>query len=88
MLADAARAFLNQQEAGLRSQLRALLGALEDHLGHPAPLLALTPLTGERWLHSLPANLREDARRILTHFRIYLRESGWLDAALPVNQFD
>ncbi len=65
-----------------------LLYQLDTYLGSPAPLLAYTKLTGEAWLRTLPEEQAQAAATLLSDFRAYLRDEGWLDAARPVNQFD
>ncbi|WP_291426931.1 hypothetical protein [Deinococcus sp.] len=65
-----------------------LLYQLDIYLGSPAPLLAYTKLTGEAWLRTLPHEQTQTATALLSDFRAYLRDEGWLDAARPVNQFD
>ncbi|WP_019584735.1 hypothetical protein [Deinococcus apachensis] len=85
LLEHAAADFLNEvtrQTPWRRARFEALLESLDEFLGAPAPLLAYTQLTGEAWLHSLPA------ADLLTEFRAYLRDWGWLEAARPVNQPD
>jgi hypothetical protein len=49
------------------------------------PLLAYTHLTGEAWLRTLPEPERAEAALLLSDFRAYLRDWGWLDSARPVN---
>ena len=88
LLEDAATEFLNEitrQRPWRRARFEELLDSLDEYLGSPAPLLAYTRLTGESWLRSLPADDREDAAELLTEFRAYLRDWGWLDSARPVN---
>lgn len=92
LLEQAAQGFLDELEqkgqAPERAHFRPLLHSLDEYLGPAAPLLAYTRLTGEAWCKTLPAPDQPDARRLLEEFRDYLRTSGWLDAARPVNQFD
>lgn len=83
----AARAFLETRGAGA-SREAALLAAFEAHLGSPAPLLAYTRLTGEAWRRTLSASEQAEAEALLSTFRAFLREEGWLDAARPVNWLD
>lgn len=88
LLEHAAADFLNEvtrQAPWRRARYEALLEGLDESLGSPAPLLAYTRLTGEAWLRSLPAGDQTDAADLLTEFRAYLRDWGWLDAARPVN---
>ncbi|GGR50445.1 hypothetical protein GCM10008959_09590 [Deinococcus seoulensis] len=66
----------------------ALLTSLDAFLGTDAPLLAYTRLTGEAWKRSLPPTEHTRADALLTHFRAFLRDHGWLDRARPVNQPD
>lgn len=83
--------FLNEvtrQIPWRRARYEALLEALDGFLGGSAPLLAYTRLTGEAWCRSLPESERAVAAELLTTFRAYLREWGWLDSARPVNRLD
>ena len=79
MLRDALRAFQATRPGHTG------LDHFEAFLGAPAPLLAFTPLTGEAWMRSLESAEREASRAELSAFRAFLRDHGWLDAALPVN---
>jgi len=91
LLEHAADDFLNEvtrQTPWRRARYEALLEAFGDFLGSPAPLLAYTRLTGKAWLLTLPLGERAVAAELLTEFRAYLREWGWLDSARPVNQTD
>ena len=83
-LSQAAQAYLGSLTAG-RDRAAALLTALDDYLGAPAPLLAYTKLTGEAWRRTLPASEQATAETLLTDFRAFLRDGGWLDAARAVN---
>ncbi|GAA5512260.1 hypothetical protein Dcar01_00974 [Deinococcus carri] len=88
LLEHAAEEFLNEitrQQPWRRARYEALLESLEESLGHPAPLLAYTRLTGETWRRALPEEDRADAAELLDAFRAYLRDWGWLDHARPVN---
>ena len=91
LLEHAVGDFLNEvtrQTPWRRARYEALLEGLDEYLGSPAPLLAYTRLTGEAWLRSLPAGDQADAAELLTEFRAYLRDWGWLDATRPVNRPD
>lgn len=91
LLEHAADDFLNEitrQTPWRKARYEALLEGLDDFLGAPAPLLAYTRLTGEAWRRSLPADDQTTAAELLTEFRAYLRDWGWLDSARPVNQPD
>ncbi|WP_221089799.1 hypothetical protein [Deinococcus aquaedulcis] len=91
LLEHAADDFLNEvtrQKPWRRARYEDLLSALDTFLGGGAPLLAYTRATGEAWLRALHESEQEDARELLTEFRSYLREWGWLDSARPVNQPD
>ncbi|GBF06417.1 hypothetical protein DAERI_090003 [Deinococcus aerius] len=91
LLEHAVADFLNEvtrQTPWRRARYEALLESLDEFLGAPAPLLAYTRLTGEAWLRSLPAEDQAPAEELLSEFRAYLRDWGWLDAARPVNQPD
>lgn len=88
LLEHAADDFLSEvtrQTPWRRARYEALLESLDEFLGSPAPLLAYTPLTGEAWLRSLVAEEQAHAAELLSEFRAYLRDWGWLDAARPVN---
>ena len=88
LLEHAAADFLNEvtrQTPWRRARYEALLEALDSFLGRPAPLLAYTRLTGEAWCRSLPEAEQAVAAELLSEFRTYLREWGWLDSARPVN---
>ncbi|AAF11142.1 hypothetical protein [Deinococcus radiodurans] len=84
-LSQAAQAYLEGCPAAQRDRAAALLTALEDYLGAPAPLLAYTKLTGEAWQRTLPASEQTAAAALLADFRAFLRDGGWLDAARAVN---
>ncbi|MBZ9749436.1 hypothetical protein K7W42_01030 [Deinococcus sp. HMF7604] len=91
LLEHAAADFLveiTREKPWRRARYEDLLDTLETYLGRPAPLLAYTRATGEAWLRALHESEREDARDLLTEFRAYLRDWGWLDLARPVNQLD
>lgn len=88
LLEHAAEDFLSEvtrQTPWRRARYEELLGSLDAFLGAPAPLLAYTRLTGEQWCRSLPSPDREEAADLLTEFRAYLREWGWLEHLHPVN---
>lgn len=84
---QAAQAFLETRGAGSEREA-ALLAAFEEHLGPPAPLLAYTRPTAEAWRRTLPDAEQAEAGALLTAFRAFLRDGGWLDAARPVNWLD
>ena len=84
-LEQATRAYLEVCPAGQRGRSGELLTALDAYLGAPAPLLAYTKLTGEAWRRTLPAAEQEEAGALLSDFRAFLRDGGWLDAARAVN---
>ncbi|THF70641.1 hypothetical protein E7T06_06880 [Deinococcus sp. Arct2-2] len=95
LLSDAADAFLHVPPLHSlvdRTRRGALLVAFERFLGaglsESVPLLAYTRLTGEAWLHTLAEAERAEAAVLLTDFRAYLRDWGWLDSARPVNLLD
>lgn len=88
LLNDAADAYVQGAEPNLQDHLRAMLSDFDAFLGTPAPLLAYTPLTGDAWLRTLPEHEQRGARLLLSAFRAFLRDGGWLDAARPVNEFD
>ena len=91
LLEHAAADYLNElarQRPWTRARAEELLERLDTHLGEPAPLLAYTRLTGEAWLRTLPEHDRTEAADLLSDFRAYLRDWGWLDHARPVNQPD
>lgn len=91
LLEHAADDFLNEvtrQTPWRRARYETLLESLDGFLGAPAPLLAYTRLTGEAWRKSLTAEDQALAAELLTEFRAYLRDWGWLDSARPVNQPD
>jgi len=92
LLSDAADAFLHVaplHSLGDRARRGALLAAFEGFLGvglgDHVPLLAYTRLTAEAWLRTLPESERAEAALLLSDFRAYLRDWGWLDSARPVN---
>ena len=92
LLSDAADAFLHVAPLHSledRARRGALLAAFEcflgTGLGENVPLLAYTHLTGEAWLRTLPEPERAEAALLLSDFRAYLRDWGWLDSARPVN---
>lgn len=85
LLGHAVSAYLNTLPAGTREAAAGQLHALNVFLGAPAPLLAYTRLTGEAWVRSLPISEQDSATELLTNFRAFLRDGGWLDAARPVN---
>ncbi|SMB92129.1 hypothetical protein [Deinococcus hopiensis] len=88
LLEYAADDFLNEvtrQKPWKRARWETLLESLDAYLGASAPLLAYTQLTGEQWRRSLEGAEHEDAAELLTEFRAYLRDWGWLDCARPVN---
>ena len=84
-LSQAAQAYLERCPAGAQVRRAGLLAALDEYLGAPAPLLAYTKLTGEAWRRALPAAEQDEAGALLTDFRAFLRDEGWLDAARAVN---
>ena len=84
-LSQAAQAYLAGCPAAQRDRAAHLLTALDEYLGAPAPLLAYTKLTGEAWQRTLPAPEQAEAAALLTDFRAFLRDGGWLDAARAVN---
>lgn len=91
LLEHAVSDFLNEvtrQRPWKRARWEELLEALDEFLGSPAPLLAYTRATGAAWVQALHEIEREDAQELLTEFRVYLREWGWLDSARPVNVAD
>lgn len=88
MLHDAIEAFLGDVAVQQRELYTGYLEKFERYLGAPAPLLAYTRLTGEAWKKTLAKHEQPTAEEILSHFRSFLRDTGWFDAARPVNQFD
>lgn len=91
LLEHAATDFLNEvtrQTPWRKARYEALLESLDEFLGAPALLLAYTRLTGEAWRRSLPQENQAVSAEMLTEFRAYLRDWGWLDSARPVNQPD
>lgn len=84
-LAQAAQAYLESCPVSERVRRVGLLASLDEYLGAPAPLLAYTKLTGEAWRRTLPAAEQDDAGALLSDFRAFLRDGGWLDAARAVN---
>lgn len=88
MLASAVHAFVTALPGSRQCRAEASLMALESDLGAVSPLLTSPRLPGEVWIRTLPEAEQAEAHALLNEFRSFLRDSGWPDAARPVNQLD
>ncbi|WP_051935405.1 hypothetical protein [Deinococcus sp. YIM 77859] len=84
LLEYAAIEFLHEvtrQKPWRRARYEALLMALDEFLGAPAPLAAYTSRAARAWQRQLPPPAQEDAAELLSDFETYLSDWGWLESA-------